>query len=570
VEKEKPSVTGDTIFDHIERIVELSQKKGMEAEFFNEAAGSLELVGAILHITPVQTLLFSHILAEKNDRPVSPAEIGTALNCGRIKLLRYDADFDILREKKLIRCSAKNARRDGDGMEHRTYFVPREVIKALRSGVEYEPVRHKNISAEEFFELVEDLFSEKRQGGVNQAELTFELHELARQNPCLGISAALIRLRLTSLDLLLLIFMCYDAVITGGAVPVTFSDLSYLYDSRTDYHSVKRSLMDGSNVLLRHNLIQGANENGFAGRDSFELTEKTKNEFLGDMVLDIPEEKQKNGIKFCASIIPKQLFYNPPEGGKIKRLGEFLREENFQKIRERLRENKMRTGFACLLSGEPGTGKTETVYQLARESGRDIMEVSLADTKSMWFGESEKKVKLIFDRYQELVKKRRQSGGKKIAPILFFNEADGILSRRRELNETSRSVDQTMNTIQNILLEGIERLEGILIATTNMAVNLDPAFERRFLYKIEFGKPGVEERAAIWRSMLPPLSPAAAGELAAGFELSGGQIENAARKYAVESVLSGAGPDSELLTVFCREEQEGYNLHAGVIGFRPS
>ena len=35
----------------------------------------------------------------------------------------------------------------------------------------------------------------------------------------------------------------------------------------------------------------------------------------------------------------------------------------------------------------------------------------------------------------------------------------------------------------------MESLDGILIATTNLADNLDTAFERRFLYKIRFDKP---------------------------------------------------------------------------------
>jgi signal recognition particle GTPase len=49
-----------------------------------------------------------------------------------------------------------------------------------------------------------------------------------------------------------------------------------------------------------------------------------------------------------------------------------------------LSEKGMRTGFACLFHGAPGTGKTETVYQIARQIGRDIFPVDIAQTKSMW------------------------------------------------------------------------------------------------------------------------------------------------------------------------------------------
>ena len=42
------------------------------------------------------------------------------------------------------------------------------------------------------------------------------------------------------------------------------------------------------------------------------------------------------------------------------------------------------------------------------------------------------------------------------------------------------------NSIQNIILQEMETLEGIMIATTNLTTNLDKAFERRFLYKNTF------------------------------------------------------------------------------------
>lgn len=89
----------------------------------------------------------------------------------------------------------------------------------------------------------------------------------------------------------------------------------------------------------------------------------------------------------------------------------------------------------------------------------------------MWFGESEKLIKGIFDNYRKAV---RES---KAAPILLFNEADAVLGKRQQ-NGNNR-LAQTENAMQNILLQEMERLEGILIATTNLTQNLDKAFERR-------------------------------------------------------------------------------------------
>ena len=77
----------------------------------------------------------------------------------------------------------------------------------------------------------------------------------------------------------------------------------------------------------------------------------------------------------------------------------------------------------------------------------------------------------------------------------------------------------------------MENFSGILIATTNLVQNMDTAFERRFLYKITFGKPGPESRKGIWNALLPDLPEAYAGDLAGRFDMSGGQIENIAHKH---------------------------------------
>ena len=110
------------------------------------------------------------------------------------------------------------------------------------------------------------------------------------------------------------------------------------------------------------------------------------------------------------------------------------------------------------------------------------------------------------------------------------------------------------NAIQNIILQEMEQLEGIMIATTNLTKNLDKAFERRFIYKIEFERPTIEARTAIWQSMIPNLDEEVALSLAAQYDFSGGQIENIARKRTVSLILNGAEPSAEQLNDFCRAE----------------
>ena len=114
----------------------------------------------------------------------------------------------------------------------------------------------------------------------------------------------------------------------------------------------------------------------------------------------------------------------------------------------------------------------------------------------------------------------------------------------------------------------METLEGIMIATTNLTSNLDKAFERRFIYKIEFERPTLDAKRQIWKSMIPGMSDQDALSLASEFDLSGGQIENIARKRTVELILSGEEPTLEKLREYCVSETISSQYgKTGKIGF---
>ena len=107
-----------------------------------------------------------------------------------------------------------------------------------------------------------------------------------------------------------------------------------------------------------------------------------------------------------------------------------------------------------------------------------------------------------------------------------------------------------------------------MIATPNLTCNLDKAFERRFIYKIEFDRPTLEAKTQIWKSMIPSLSDEFATSLAKDYDLSGGQIENVSRKRTVEQILSGVEPSEEMIREYCRTETLNANQNTrSRIGF---
>lgn len=251
-------------------------------------------------------------------------------------------------------------------------------------------------------------------------------------------------------------------------------------------------------------------------------------------------------LKYYADIPKKTLYFNPAEQQQVQRLTQMLSPKKFHSIQRRLTAQGMRKGVVCLLYGGPGTGKTETVLQIARQTGRDILQVDIAGLRTRWVGESLKNIKSVFSTYRGICDAYDD------VPILFFNEADGIFSKRS--TRSQQYCDKEENAMQNIILQEIEEFDGILIATTNLACNMDEAFERRFLYKIELKKPEREVKAKIWSSMLKKLSKDDALHLATRFDFSGGQIENIARKRAIDYILSGRYASLDEIEAYCQSE----------------
>lgn len=288
------------------------------------------------------------------------------------------------------------------------------------------------------------------------------------------------------------------------------------------------------------------------------LTDKGMEVLLGDEAEMFYEVIDNKNLITPDKVREKKLFFSDDLDRQISVIRSSLQKETFSNLRKRLREQRLPQGVAILLYGEPGTGKTESVMQIAKDTGRAVMHVDISSTKSMWFGESEKIIKQVFADYRRLCEKSQ------LKPILLFNEADAIFSKRKDVARSN--VAQTENAIQNIILEEMERLDGILIATTNLADNLDAAFERRFLFKVRYDKPTLEAKKSIWQNKLQTLSEEDAKALASQYDFSGGQIDNIVRKAMIEEMVKGEKATLEGLKILCSEEKIAHR-NMNKIGF---
>ena len=314
---------------------------------------------------------------------------------------------------------------------------------------------------------------------------------------------------------------------------------------------VMKSFMKEDNTLFTRNLIEFSNKESVLDA-TVELTSYAKELLLGDDVHLFNKMEKGTCIINPETITAKALFYNKENEADMNRLATSLKDDTLRSIQKRLEAKGLPHGIAVLMYGAPGTGKTESVYQIARATGRKVFHVDISSSKSCWFGESEKIIKKIFTDYRQFCSAcLKEKEGR--APILFFNEADGILSRRQDSLQSTSS--QTENAMQNIILEEMEKLDGIMIATTNLVGNLDGAFERRFLFKIKFDNPSVETKKKIWKSKLDWLKDDDLDTFARKYDLSGGQIDNIVRKVTMDEVITGKRPRVDELHTLCQGEK---------------
>ena len=524
-----------TILSSMEEIVTYAKKHSLTPEFVQKADPALKFISKSLSLTKDEAMMLSFFFENSSGSRIWLSNISSMINVSNIRIISMMNVADSLIKKGYL-----TGRENKN--EEKYYSIPTKVINSIRQNLPVTPVKMTELTEDEFFDRLNEIFEED---DINQWDRYDMILDLIKNNMHLPYCKVM-----DSYDLCVTEFLLANVfanrLVNEDDDNIATSDWEDYIFSKSQVRRVLKSMKDGTNPLIEKGILEAKADEGVRDPNLYHFTAAAKEALFPDMEFDSSSNKSDKKLTSYTTFAPKQLYYAPHVQSQIDRLAELLQPEQFKHVTDRLSQNGMRKGFACLFYGSPGTGKTETVNQLARRTGRDVLMVDVTQIKSCWVGESEQNIKALFDRYRKCVKEME------VAPILLFNEADAVLGIRQE--GAQKAVDKMENSIQNIILQEMETLEGIMIATTNLTCNLDKAFERRFIYKIEFERPTVEAKQQIWKSMIPALSDEQAHSLAKDYDLSGGQIENVARKRTVELILSGNEPTPEQMREYCEGE----------------
>ena len=508
-----------------------------------------------LNLSRIQVLILTSVLyysAKHSGRKCNMDDLANLLHMHPLRILQLRDEFCVLDELGYI---VNYQNKDGWSLS-----MVGEALESLAMDIPFDP---QILKLENNFDFLckANRFIKEGHRYDEDGTIAKNINRLMKQNQHLALVQNLQNIK-DEADRWFMLLMMTTLVIEEDSY-VNARDLAQILSERT-VRIILKQIMDNKHPFVQHGYIELRNQAGQVQQGEWVLSQEGWLAMLGNQeevesIVPIEEDENINMLTSYKQLAQRPLYFSDKTEEQVQTLTNLLHEEQLAKVRQALKTHNMPLGFCCLFYGAPGTGKTELVQQLAIATQRDLFQVNIATLRDKYVGESEKQLKRIFDKYRSLVRTQEH------APILFFNEADAIFGNRME--NTQRSVDKMENALQNIILQEMEVLDGIMICTTNLTSCLDKAFDRRFIYKVEFEKPTNQARKLIWQSMLSSLNDEQATELANRFDFSGGQIQNISRKQVINAIFSGKDElDYDQIKLDCQNESISRNSR-GKVGF---
>ena len=511
---------------------------------------SLSYLCNFFELDEVQTIIFVSLFTlfyDYAERPVNLYIVADRFGCNPLEVLKYKDVVPVLLEKGFI-----EETEPPEGAFGRNFFkIPNYVCDAI---VANEKIPAKNKKASYTFNSFIRQLERLGDSRVENNERIDVLFNAVEKKELMHSTLEGVKRAKELVPLIQDRVLLYD--IAAGMINYMRPEVEVMIlvnrvtDDSMNRQAVAEAIMNETHPLFKLNLIQIENKSTIM-ESTVSLTDRAFELLLGEEGKLYQKKRGDKNLKRAEDIQQKELFYMPENEGDIKRLFDSMEKESLKNLQARLKEKKLPVGLCVMFYGAPGTGKTETVYQIAKKTGRSVFHVEIGTVRSKWYGETEQNLKKIFTDYNKMCENAVKNDD--LMPILLFNEADAVFGTRGGAGEGEGF--RTDNIMQNILLEEMENIKGIMIATTNFEDNFDTAFERRFLYKIKFAKPNAEVKSKIWRSNIDYLSESDALSLAKAFDFSGGEIANIVRKITVDEVMYGKKPSKEAIFEYCKKEK---------------
>ena len=543
------------ILESITKIHEYKEKLLRQPDLLIEIKNEVEQVSLFLELDSKMSMLLSVIICEQlMGEVVSIRKMMKHMGFESIDIIKSNESIKILKKRGWLSISKRRI--------HSFKLDEYEVSKVLLDAITYNDKNklEKKVPENLAMALLHMRhFTANALGDYELDELTDTICiEMERHTNFNFIHMVYESKILIDLEKVILVWMASEVM--RGREEFDFNNIIEIFTQDPSYTFwFKERISSGKSNLVKDGFIEFKKPN-FMDFTSVALGSKI-NDLLDELRQDT--DYKKKSVRYTTLIEPKdlneqKLFFNQDAELSFQKVDQLLEDEKYKALMNQFQDKGMKQCLTMLFHGLPGTGKTELVKQMALKHGRNIYQVDLSGIKDMWVGESEKNLKKVFKEYSDSLKYSLKT------PILLFNEADALLGIRVNVRH---STDQMHNSLQNILLQELEDMNGIFIATTNLINNIDGAFDRRLLFKQKFELPNTETRAKILEVQFPETNKELLNTVSQDYDMSGGQIQNIKRKLMADQILFGDSYITDHLLIEYIENEIGFRTGKNKIGF---
>lgn len=271
----------------------------------------------------------------------------------------------------------------------------------------------------------------------------------------------------------------------GGFVPTIETAMFLLGEDDLAQRLQLMSIFDKSHFFYRQNILQFVNksdepllESRLAVSEAFLIRFIYGKESEFSFSTSFPAKKLETKLEWEDLVLHRSSLQ------ELQNIETWI--ENGETIRHEWGlEKNIKAGYNALFYGAPGTGKSLTAAGLGNRTGREVYSVDISLLTAKYIGETEKNLAGLFHQATQN------------QWILFFDEADALFGKRTNVKSNHQF---SFHPMIADLLHRMEEFPGVVILSSNLEMNIDSAFARRFQSIVHFPKPDVEQRMRLWQN----------------------------------------------------------------------
>lgn len=463
-------------------------------------------------------------------------ELMSAFNCNLVDSISINEQLEYFRKAKMIVVSKKTFGKKED-IE---YTLTQVTLNAVLKGDPEVLNNKKEMNFAAFLNLFHNIiYSDDYDDEEVSAEVNALLDEFDQLEEVQYLRAE----KLGSEELAIYLFVVARQSIFGDYKVTLERIFRVAVNDNFSKYYFQTELLEKRSQLITNDLIKFT---GDSYMDSVQLSEKSIR------ALNILSKKNAaqftTGSDVVSLIMPDKIQYQEgmvyEESLKIDFLEQLISEEGYIKAINKLSEEKVETKqIVALLYGVSGLGKSQTVRNLAVKYNRPIIQVNLSQVKDAFVGNTEKNTQEVFNIYKKAVthfEHTKTIDGKEVGPygtpILYLDEFDSLIPHRDKTGSSS-SVGNMYSNMVGIFLTELERINGIVLLSSNLPGAIDTSLHRRINFKFHFGTFSKQNQVRTLQLYFKDFEPAILEEVATVADLTPGNIVNIRKAYVLESIF---------------------------------